>query len=150
MVDLIVATRGFGRMSRPCDHGWMSRGGDRSVVVLSWVVLALLAAHDVTHLADGGLDTSPAQLALVAIPQWLVLAAVMAIVLRGRPDQSRAAAVVLGLAVAVGFAVIHLLPLSPAAYYDLEPSAVSWALVGLPAAAGLVLAALSRRREVPA
>ena len=117
-------------------------------MVLSWAVLALLAGHDVTHLADGGLDTSPGQLAVVAIPQWLVLAAVMAIVLRGRPDQSRVAAVVLGLSVAVGFAVIHLLPLSPAAYDDLQPSAVSWALVALPAAAGLVLAAISSRREV--
>ena len=126
----------------------MSRGSDRSVVVLSWVVLALLAAHDVTHLADGGLDTSPGQLALVAIPQWLVLAAVMAIVLRGRPDQSRAAAVVLGLSVAVGFALIHLVPVSPTAYWDLEPSGVSWVLVWLPAAAGLVLAATSSRREV--
>ena len=113
----------------------------RSVVVLSWVVLALLAAHDVTHLADDGLDTSPGQLALVAIPQWIALAAVMAIVLRGRPEQSRLAALVLGLSVAVGFAMIHLLPASPAAYWDLEPSPLSWALVSVPTAAGLVLAA---------
>ncbi len=126
----------------------MSRGSDRSVVVLSWVVLALLAAHDVTHLADDGLDTSPGQLALVAIPQWLALAAVMAIVLRGSADQSRAAAIVLGLSVAVGFVLVHLVPLSPTAYWDLEPSGVSWLLVWLPAAAGLVLAAISSRREV--
>jgi hypothetical protein len=126
----------------------MSRGSDRSVVVLSWAVLALLAAHDVTHLADDGLDTSPGQLALVAIPQWLALAAVMVIVLRGRPDQSRAAAIVLGLSVAAGFAVIHMLPPSPAAYWDLEPSGVSWALVWLPAAAGLVLAAIAFRPAV--
>ena len=115
---------------------------------MAWVVLALLAAHDVTHLADDGLDTSPRQLALVAIPQWLVLAAVMAIVLRGRPDQSRAAAVVLGLSVAVGFVLIHLVPFSPTAYWDLEPAGVSWVLVWLPAALGLVLAALASRREV--
>jgi hypothetical protein len=126
----------------------MSRGSDRSVVVLSWVVLALLAAHDVTHLADDGLDTSPGQLALVAIPQWLALAAVMAIVLRGSADQSRAAAIVLGLSVAAGFVLVHLVPLSPTAYWDLEPSGVSWLLVWLPAAAGLVLAAISSRREV--
>ena len=119
----------------------MSLVGGRSLVVLSWLVLVLLAAHDVTHLADGGLDTSAAQLALVAIPQWLALAAVMAIVLRGRPDQSRLAALVLGLSVAVGFAVIHLLPASPAAYWDLDPSALSWALALVPTAAGLLLAA---------
>ena len=118
------------------------------MVVLSWVVLALLAAHDVTHLADGGLDTSPGELAIVAIPQWLVLAAVMAIVLRGRPDQSRLAAVVLGLSVAAGFALVHLVPLLPTAYWDLEPAGVSWVLVWVPVAAGLVLAAISSRREV--
>ena len=125
-----------------CDDGAM-----RTVVLWSWVVLALLAAHDVTHLADDGLDTSPGQLALVAIPQWLALAAVMAVVLRGRPDQSRLAAIVLGLSVAAGFAVIHLLPASAAAYWDLEPSALSWVLAWVPAAAGIVLAALAWSRR---
>lgn len=113
----------------------------RAVVAWSWIVLALLAAHDVTHLVDDGLDTDPAQLALVAIPQWLVLAAVMAIVLRGRPDQRRVAAVVLGLSVAAGFAVVHLLPVAPTAYWGLEPSSLSWALAWAPTAAGLLLAA---------
>src|SRR5687767_3031250 len=121
----------------------MSRGSDRSVVVLSWVVLALLAAHDITHLTDDGLDTSPGQLALVAIPQWIVLAIVMAVVLRGPAPQRRTAALVLGASVAVGFALVHLVPFSPAAYWDLEPSALSWALVWLPTAAGLVLATLA-------
>ena len=55
---------------------------------------------------------------------------------------------VLGLSVAVGFVLVHLVPLSPTAYWDLEPSGVSWLLVWLPAAAGLVLAAISSRREV--
>ena len=87
------------------------------VVACSWVLLALVAAHDVTHLVDGGLETSPGQLAIVAIPQWLVLAAVMAIVLRGDPAQRRAAALVLGLSVAAGFGVVHLLPFSPAAFW---------------------------------
>ena len=112
-------------------------------MVLSSVVLALLAAHDVTHLADGGLETSPGQLALVAVPQWLVLGAVMAIVVRGRPDQRRLAALVLGVSVAVGFAVIHLLPVSAAAYWDLEPSDLSWVLAWVPTAAGLALTALA-------
>jgi hypothetical protein len=35
-------------------------------VLLSWILLALLAAHDLTHLLDDGLDTSPGQLALAA------------------------------------------------------------------------------------
>ena len=113
------------------------------IVRWSWIVLVLLAAHDVTHLADGGLDTSPGQLALVAIPQWIVLALVMGIIVRD-PAHRRAAATVLGASVAVGFALVHLVPFSPTAYWDLEPSALSWALVWVPATAGLVLVALAR------
>ncbi len=116
----------------------------RALVTWSWAVLALLAAHDLTHLLDGGLDTGLGALALVAIPQWLLLGAVMAIVVRGEPAASRAAALVLGLTVAVGFAVVHLLPFSPAAFWDLQPAAISWVLVWASIAAGLWLAALSR------
>jgi len=114
------------------------------VVATSWTLLALVAAHDVTHLADDGLETSPGQVAIVAIPQWLVLAAVMAIVLRGDPAQRRAAALVLGLSVAAGFGVVHLLPFSPAAFWDQQPSAVSWALAWASVAVGLLLAGVSR------
>ena len=113
------------------------------IVRWSWLVLALLAAHDVTHLADGGLDTSPGQLALVAIPQWIVLALVMGIIVR-HPSHRRSAATVLGASVAAGFALVHLVPCSPTAYWDLEPSALSWALVWVPATAGLVLVVLAR------
>ena len=113
----------------------------------AWVVLALLAAHDLTHAVDGGLDTGLGELALVSIPQWLLLAAVMGIVLRGDPARSRAAALVLGGAVVAGFVAVHLLPLSPAAFRDLDPSPISWALVWLPIAAGLVLVARSLGRS---
>ena len=113
------------------------------IVRWAWIVLALLAAHDVTHLADGGLDTSPGQLALVAIPQWIVLALVMSIIVRD-PGHRRSAAIVLGASVAGGFALVHLVPFSPTAYWDLEPTALSWALVWGPATAGLVLVALAR------
>ena len=118
--------------------------GHRSLVTWSWAVLALLAAHDLTHLLDDGMDTPLGALALVAIPQWLLLAAVMAIVVRGDPVASRAAALVLGLTVAVGFAAVHLLPFSPAAFWDVHPAAISWVLVWASIAAGLALAALSR------
>ena len=121
----------------------MPRHGSRSLVLWSWAVLALLAAHDVTHLLDDGLETPLGQLALVALPQWLVLAVVMAVILRGDGSRSRAAALLLGMSVAVGFAVIHLLPFSPAAFWELEPSVVSWALAWVPAAVGLMLAALA-------
>jgi hypothetical protein len=129
------------------DEQVLPRDG-RSLVFSSWLVLALLAAHDVTHLLDDGLDTGLGQLALVAVPQWLVLAAVMVIVLRGDPAQSRAAALVLGVSVGVGFAVIHLLPFSLAAFWDLQPSTASWVLAWLPAAAGILLAALAWRQRL--
>lgn len=113
------------------------------VVACSWVLLALVAAHDVTHVLDDGLETSPGQLAIVAIPQWLVLAAVMAIVLRGDPGHSRAAAIVLGLSVAAGFGVVHLLPFSPAAFWDQQPSPVSWVIAWASVAVGVLLALLA-------
>ena len=126
----------------------MPRDGAHHVALLSWIVLGLVAAHDVTHVLDEGLDTRLGQLALVALPQWLVLAFVMAIILRGDRVQSQTAALLLGTSVTVGFAVIHLLPFSPAAFWDLQPSAVSWVLAWVSAAAGLLLTALAwpRRR----
>lgn len=126
----------------------MPRGGARPLVFWSWVVLALLAAHDVTHMLDDGLKTQPGQFAFVALPQWLVVTIVMASILRGDRARSQTAALLLGISVTVGFAVIHLLPFSPAAFWDLQPSVASWALAWLSAAAGLLLAALAwpRRR----
>ena len=121
----------------------MSRGGARSLVLWSWTVLALLAAHDVTHIVDDGLETRLGQLAFVALPQWLVLAIVMAIIVRGDRPQSQTAAQLLGISVTVGFAVIHLLPFSPAAFWELQPSVVSWVLAWVSAAAALLLAVLA-------
>src|SRR3954451_19443058 len=120
------------------------------VVVGSWVLLALVAAHDVTHVLDDGLETSLGQLAIVAIPQWLLLAAVMAIVLRGDPGHIRAAALTLGISVAAGFAVIHFLPFSPAAFWDQQPSAVSWGLAWAAVAAGILLAIVAWPQRVAA
>jgi hypothetical protein len=113
------------------------------MVLWSWIVLALLAAHDVTHLLDEGLETPLGQVALVAIPQWLALAVLMAIVLRGSRGPRQIAALLLGISVTVGFAVVHLLPFSAAAFWDLRPSVVSWVLAWAPAAAGLVLVVLA-------
>ena len=119
------------------------------VVAWSWVLLALVAAHDVTHLADDGLETSPGQLAIVAIPQWIFLAVAMAVVLEGGAH-ARTAALLLGISVAAGFAVVHLLPFSPAAFWDQQPSVVSWALAWASIAVGILLAAIAwpRRAEV--
>ena len=51
------------------------RAARRELIIWSSVLLVLLAAHDLSHLLDKGLDTKASQLALVAIPQWLVLVA---------------------------------------------------------------------------
>jgi len=121
----------------------MARRASRSVGVWAWVLLALLAAHDVTHVLDERLETRLGELALVAVPQWLVLAVVMAVILRGDRARSAAAALLLGIGATVGFAGAHLAPFSLSAYWDLQPSVVSWLLAWLPAAVGLVLAALA-------
>ena len=121
----------------------MARDGARPLVLWSWIVLALVAGHDVTHIVDDGLETGLGQLALVALPQWVALAVVMAVVLRGESAHGRTAALLLGMSVAVGFALVHLLPFSPAAFWDLQPSVVSWALAWASIAAGLLLAALA-------
>jgi NO-binding membrane sensor protein with MHYT domain len=109
------------------------------MVALAWVVLGLLAAHDATHLLDDGLDTPLGLLAAVAIPQWLFLGVAMGVVLRGEESQARLAALLIGISVAIGFAAIHLLPVSPAAYWDLDPSGISWCLAWAPAVAALAL-----------
>ena len=128
----------------------MAPRGQRPLVIGAWVVLALLAAHDATHVLDDGLGTPLGQVAAVAIPQWLFLAVAMAVIVRGGPEQRRIAALLVGISVALGFAAIHLLPFSPAGYWDLHPSGISWVLVWLPAAAGLALVAIAWPQVAPA
>ena len=83
------------------------------------------------------------QLALVAVPQWLVLAVAMTVIVRGDRARASAVSLLLGIGVAIGFAVVHLLPFSTTSYWDLQPSLVSWLLAWLPAALGLAVAALA-------
>ena len=125
-------------------------GVSRPLVLWSLVLLALLAAHDLTHALDDGLETSLGALALVAVPQWIVLALVFAVIARGGPGRSGLAALALALGVIAGFVAVHLLPFSPAPYWDLDPSVVSWVLVFVPPAVALVLAALAWPRARPA
>jgi len=122
----------------------MPRGDGRSLVLWSWIVLALLAAHDVTHVLDDGLETPLARFPLVAVPQWIALGIVIAVVVRGDRAQSQLAALLLGISVTVGVVVVHLLPITSAALWGVRPSVVSWVLVWASVAAGLLLAVLAR------
>ena len=123
----------------------MPRHASRTIGLLTWALLALIAAHDATHLFDDGLETSAGQLALVATPQWIVIAAVVAVILRGRAERAAIAALLLGAGTVLGFAIVHLLPFALAPYDELEPSAVSWVLVWVPTAAAVALAAAAAR-----
>jgi hypothetical protein len=121
------------------------RSASHPLVLWSFVVLLLLAAHDFSHALDGGLHTSLGGLALVAVPQWALLAVLMTVIVRGERKPSAGAALLLGAGVVLGFAAVHLLPFSPAAYWDLHPTPLSWVLVWLPLPAGLVLSTLAWR-----
>jgi hypothetical protein len=70
----------------------------------------------------------------------------MGVIVRGDRRQSALAALMLSAGVVAGFAAAHLLPLSPAAYWHLHPSALSWLLVWAPLLAGLVLAAIAGKQ----
>ena len=115
------------------------------LIIWSAVLLGLLFAHDLTHVFDSGLNTKLSQLALVAIPQWAVIAGVMLVVVRGEPRHSALAALLLGFGTAIGFALIHLAPFAPASYQNLSPSTISWALALIPPAVGLYLGVLGWR-----
>ena len=121
----------------------MHRSVSRRLTVAVAVLLALLAAHDLTHALDDGLETSLSGLALVAIPQWLVLGAVLVIVVRAERARGALLALVLGVGVTVGFVAVHILPFAPAPFQDLEPSSLSWLFLVLPAAGGMIVSALA-------
>src|SRR5436305_3342603 len=92
-----------------CEHQNVSSSVSRPLVLWSAVVLVLLAAHDLSHALDDGLKTSLSALAIVAVPQWVLLAALMGMVVRGDRVRSAGAALLLGVGVVVGFAAVHLL-----------------------------------------
>src|SRR2546421_5898066 len=119
-------TLAWARRARPgirgCEDDRMPRHASRSIVISSGVLLVVLAAHDLSHALDGGLETPVGELALVAVPQWLVLAAVMTVIVRGDRAHGAAAALLLGIGVTAWLAVVPLLPVSTASYWDLQPS----------------------------
>jgi hypothetical protein len=117
----------------------------RPIVLWSAIVLALLLAHDFSHALDHGLETSLVALAAIAVPQWAFLAFLMSVIVRGERLRAAGAALLLGAGMVLGFALVHLVPFSPASYWDLHPTTLSWVLVWLPLAAGAVLTTLAWR-----
>jgi hypothetical protein len=128
----------------------MSRSVARPLAIWSAVLLVLLAGHDLTHALDGGLETKLGPLALIAVPQWLVLTVLMAVIVRAGQVRAAVAALLLGIGVTLGFLAIHLLPFSTASYWDLHPSAVSWLFAWAPPAVGVVVIALAWAQLRPA
>ena len=115
----------------------------RRLVVAVSLLLAGLAAHDLSHAFDAGLDTRLSGLALVAVPQWIVLGVVLAVVLRGGRLRGAQMALALGAGATIGFTAVHLLPFAPAPYQDLDPSALSWLFLVLPTLLAVVVSALA-------
>src|SRR2546421_4711601 len=111
-------TLAWARRGRPgirgCEDDRMPRHASRSLVISSGVLLVVLAAHDLSHALDGGLETPLGELGLVAVPQWLVLAAVMTVIVQGHRARGAAAALLLGTDVAARVADGHLLTVSTA------------------------------------
>src|SRR4051812_50070374 len=103
----------------------MPRRASPPLVIWSGVLLAVLAAHDLTHALDDGLETPLGALALVAVPQWLALGVVMAVIVRGDRARSALAALLLGIGVTAGLAVVPPLPVAAAPYWGLPPPTIS-------------------------
>jgi hypothetical protein len=118
---------------------------ERPLVLWSAIVLALLLAHDFSHALDDGLETPLGALAAIAVPQWAFLVFLLSVIVRGERLRAAGAALLLGAGMVLGFAAVHLVPFSPASYWDLHPTTLSWVLVWLPLAAGGVLTALAWR-----
>ena len=121
----------------------MPRHVSRSLIVGCAVLLVLLAANDLSHALDDGLETGLGALAAIAAPEWLVLAALMAAIVRGDRARGASAALLLGSGVILGFVVVHLVPFAPASYWEVEPTLASWLLAWLPVGVGVVVTALA-------
>lgn len=117
--------------------------GVRALRVTAVVLFALIVGHDISHIADPGLDTPLGALAIISVPQYVGLIWILNAVLRSPPRRSAGAGLALGLAVLAGFVVAHLLPFGPAPFYDEHPAFASWLLLWLPIGTCLLLIALS-------
>jgi hypothetical protein len=104
------------------------------------LVLATHVLHDLDHVRHG--TAAPGAVVATAILGWIALIALLVLVFRGHRLAAPYAAA-FGVASALGFVLVHLVPRWSAfsnAYADADVDALSWVLAALPVAAGLYLA----------
>jgi hypothetical protein len=105
------------------------------------LVLLVSVLHDLDHVRHG--TPASAEVVATAIAGWLATILLVVLVVRG---DRRAApyAAGFGVALALGFVLVHFLPrwsAFSAPYGEADVDALSWLLAALPVAAGLYLSA---------
>jgi hypothetical protein len=106
-------------------------------------LLALFVSvlHDLDHVRQG--EGAPTEVVVTAILGWVGTIALVVLVARSHRLAAPYAAA-FGLALALGFVLVHFLPhwsAFSAPYGETDADALSWALAALPVVAGLYLTA---------
>ncbi len=105
------------------------------------LVLAVSVLHDLDHARQG--TSAPAEVVVTAVAGWLATFVLLALVAR-RHRLAVPYAAGFGVALALGFVLVHFLPhwsAFSAPYGDQDVDALSWVLAALPICAGLWLTA---------
>jgi hypothetical protein len=104
-------------------------------------VAAVSVIHDLDHVRQG--TSAPTEVVVTAVLGWIATIVLLVLVVR-RHRLAAPYAAGFGLALALGFVLVHFLPhwsAFSAPYGSQDVDALSWALAALPVAAGLWLTA---------
>jgi hypothetical protein len=110
------------------------------------LVLIVSVLHDLDHVRQG--TSAPTEVVVTAVVGWVATIVLLVLVAR-RHRLAAPYAAGFGVALALGFALVHFLPhwsAFSAPYADADVDALSWVLAGLPIAAGLWLTAQAAAR----
>jgi hypothetical protein len=105
------------------------------------VVAAVSVIHDLDHVRQG--QSAPTEVVVTAILGWIATIVLLVLVAR-RHRLAAPYAAGFGVALALGFVLVHFLPhwsAFSAPYGEQDADALSWALAALPVGAGLWLTA---------
>lgn len=109
------------------------------------ILFALLVAHLVDHAVNQPTRDLPSTGTVAGLAGFVIVAASAVLAIRRSPS-APAAAIFAGVATALGFVAIHLLPSWNAQisdpYWDFSANALSWVLLAAPLIAALGLIAL--------